>query len=165
MKGYKGPIHTQWPSQTFPWPLSRPTIILSSLNCNSIYGLYQAGQPLSSRYCSYEPIPINTVQTQAATDITQRIHSEKPALPPRGSAREPRLRTAGSIKSIQPLRLLRTDLSPSWVYQVGFLLWKGSHLILLLSSDLTLMQYTHFVVTAMRGARFNQQSSRPVPDS
>ncbi|MXQ92306.1 hypothetical protein E5288_WYG014941 [Bos mutus] len=50
------------------------------------------------KYCSYEPIPINTVQTQAATDITQRIHSEKPALPPRGSAREPRLRTAADSK-------------------------------------------------------------------
>ena len=51
--------------------------------------------------------------------------AEKPALPPRASTRKPQLRTAGSIKSMHPLRFLCRDLSPNLVYQVGFLLWKG----------------------------------------
>lgn len=125
MKCYKGPIHSQWPSQTFPWPLPRLSIILSSLNCNSIYGLYQAGQPLSSRYCSYEPIPINMYKHRPRWESRSASTAEKPALSPRASTRKPQLRTAGSIKSMHPLRFLCIDWSPNLVYQVGFLLWKG----------------------------------------
>ena len=117
--------------------------------------------------------------------------AKKPALPPRISTRKPRLRTASSIKSIQPSRLLCIDLSPNWVYQAGFLLWKGipsySPSVFRPSVQFssvtqscptlcdpmnciapglpvhhhTLMQCMHFVLTAMRGARFNQQSSKP----